>query len=126
MKRTWLKVLVLVLALCMILPAVVACKPDTPEIPDNPNTPDNPDTPDNPNTPDNPDTPDNPNTPGDPDTPDEPAKVGYVDDGKTYSYRMAPSNIPDNWNYHTYTSNESTYVLSYTGSSLLPPPPAFP
>ena len=52
-----------------------------------------------------------------PDDPKNPA-VGYVDDGKTYSYRMAPSDLPDNWNYHTYTSNSSTYVLSYTGSSL--------
>lgn len=52
-----------------------------------------------------------------PDDPKDPA-VGYVDDGKTYSYRMAPSILPDNWNYHTYTANEATYVLSYTGSSL--------
>lgn len=45
-------------------------------------------------------------------------KPSYTDDGKTYSYRMGPSDIPENWNIHTYTSNASTYVLDYTEDSL--------
>ncbi len=50
--------------------------------------------------------------------PEEPQKPSYMDDGKTYTYRMGPSDIPDNWNIHTYTSSSSTYVLNYTEDSL--------
>ncbi len=47
-----------------------------------------------------------------------PSGEGYVDDGKQYTYRMAPSDIPESWNYHTYQSNSSTYVLDYTSDGL--------
>ncbi|MBQ7326416.1 MAG: hypothetical protein IJW93_02940 [Clostridia bacterium] len=43
---------------------------------------------------------------------------GYKDDGKTYSYRMAPADLPDAWNLHTYQSNSSTYVLDYSSDAL--------
>ncbi len=43
---------------------------------------------------------------------------GYQDDGKVYSYRMAPSDLPESWNVHTYQSNTSTYVLDYSSDSL--------
>ena len=43
---------------------------------------------------------------------------GYVDDGKTYSYRMGPSDLPEAWNVHTYQSNSSTYVLDYSSDAL--------
>ena len=43
---------------------------------------------------------------------------GYKDDGKTYSYRMAPADLPDSWNLHTYQSNSSTYVLDYSSDAL--------
>jgi len=45
-------------------------------------------------------------------------KKGLSDDGKTYSYRMGPSDIPESWNYHTYQSDSSTYVLDYTSDGL--------
>ena len=45
-------------------------------------------------------------------------KKGYQDDGKTYSYRMGPADLPDAWNLHTYQSNSSTYVLDYSSDSL--------
>ena len=35
-----------------------------------------------------------------------------------YSYRMGPSDLPTSWNYHTYQSNSSTYVLDYSSDSL--------
>lgn len=37
---------------------------------------------------------------------------------KGYSYRMGPSDLPTSWNYHTYQSNSSTYVLDYSSDSL--------
>ncbi len=37
---------------------------------------------------------------------------------KVYSYRMGPSDIPTSWNYHTYQSNSSTYVLDYSSDTL--------
>ena len=43
---------------------------------------------------------------------------GYVDDGKTYSYRMGPSDLPESWNVQTYQSNSSTYVLDYSSDAL--------
>ena len=43
---------------------------------------------------------------------------GYKDDGKTYSYRMGPADLPDAWNIHTYQSNSSTYVLDYSSDAL--------
>lgn len=46
------------------------------------------------------------------------APTGYQDDGKTYSYRMGPADIPESWNVHTYQSNSSTYVLDYTSEGL--------
>lgn len=39
-------------------------------------------------------------------------------DPKEYSYRMAPSDLPTEWNVHTYQSNSSTYVLDYSSDSL--------
>ncbi len=43
----------------------------------------------------------------------------WVDDqGKNYTWRSAPTTIPSNWNYHTYQSNEATYILNYTSDSL--------
>jgi len=59
--------------------------------------------------------------PTDTPTPDpnpDPGPVGYQDDGKTYSYRMGPSDLPDSWNVHTYQSNSSTYVLDYSSDAL--------
>ncbi len=44
--------------------------------------------------------------------------VKFVDDGKTYSYRMAPSSLPTSWNSHTYKSNDGTYILDYATDSL--------
>lgn len=51
-------------------------------------------------------------------TPTPGGEKGYVDDGKTYTYRMGPSDIPEAWNLHTYQSNSSTYVLDYAGDAL--------
>ena len=40
-------------------------------------------------------------------------------DGKgEYTYRLGPSDLPTAWNYHTYESNASTYVLDYTSDGL--------
>ena len=47
-----------------------------------------------------------------------PGPVGYQDDGKTYSYRMGPADLPDSWNVHTYQSNSSTYILDYSSDAL--------
>lgn len=47
-----------------------------------------------------------------------PTTGGYKDDGKTYSYRMGPSDLPEAWNLHTYQSNSSTYVLDYSSDAL--------
>lgn len=61
------------------------------------------------------------NTSGSGDTTATPGGVseqGYVDDGKQYTYRMAPSDLPESWNVHTYQSNSSTYVLDYTSDAL--------
>lgn len=45
--------------------------------------------------------------------------IGYwVDDSKTYSYRMGPSDLPTSWNSHTYQSSSSTYVLNYSEDAL--------
>ncbi len=41
----------------------------------------------------------------------------YKDD-KYYTYRMAPSDLPEAWNIHTYQSNSATYVLDYSSDSL--------
>ena len=41
-----------------------------------------------------------------------------TNDLKNYSYRMGPSSLPTSWNYHTYQSNASTYILDYCGDSL--------
>ena len=87
MKRTLIRILVLVMALAMVLPMAFACGKN--------------------------DKPGNGTTPG-----GDTAKRGYQDDGKTYSYRMGPSDIPNSWNVHTYQSNSSTYVLDYTSDSL--------
>ena len=35
-----------------------------------------------------------------------------------YSYRMGPSDLPTSWNYHTYVSNSSTFVLDYSSDTL--------
>ena len=48
----------------------------------------------------------------------DPVIEGYKDDGKTYSYRMGPSDLPDAWNVHTYQSNSATYVLDYSSDAL--------
>ncbi len=45
-------------------------------------------------------------------------RPAYQDDGKTYSYRMGPSDLPESWNYHTYQSDSSTYILDYTSDGL--------
>ena len=47
-----------------------------------------------------------------------PSDKGYVDDGKQYTYRMAPADLPESWNLHTYQSNSSTYVLDYSSDAL--------
>ncbi len=41
-----------------------------------------------------------------------------INDPKYYTYRMAPSDLPESWNVQTYQSNSSTYVLDYTSDSL--------
>ena len=88
MKRTLIRILLLVLALAMVLPMAFACKKDG-------NKPD-----------------------GGKNNDGNTTQRGYRDDGKTYSYRMGPSDIPTAWNVHTYQSNSSTYVLDYTSDSL--------
>lgn len=35
-----------------------------------------------------------------------------------YSYRLGPADLPTSWNFHTYQSNSSTYVLDYTTDAL--------
>lgn len=40
------------------------------------------------------------------------------EDGKTYSYRMGPSDLPTSWNYHTYQSDSSTYILDYASDGF--------
>ena len=39
-------------------------------------------------------------------------------DAKVYSYRMGPADLPTSWNYHTYQSNSSTYILEYASDAL--------
>ena len=39
-------------------------------------------------------------------------------DAKVYSYRMGPADLPTSWNYHTYQSNSSTYILDYASDAL--------
>lgn len=91
MKSTLVKVLVVVMALAMVLPMVVACKKD------NGNT----------------------TTTAPAGTNTNPAAaVKPWEDGKTYTYRMGPSDLPTMWNVQDYQSNSSTYVLDYTSDSL--------
>ncbi len=45
-------------------------------------------------------------------------ETGRTEDDKTYTYRMAPSDLPEAWNVQTYQSNSSTYVLDYSSDSL--------
>ncbi len=87
MKRTLIRILVLVMALAMVLPMAFACGKN--------------------------DKPDNGTNPG-----GDTTKRGYQDDGKTYTYRLGPSDIPTSWNVHTYQSDSSTYVLDYASDSL--------
>lgn len=42
----------------------------------------------------------------------------WVNDTKSYTYRMGPSKLPTAWNVHTYQENMSTYVLDYISDSL--------
>lgn len=39
-------------------------------------------------------------------------------DAKVYTYRMGPADLPTSWNYHTYQSNSSTYILDYASDAL--------
>ena len=82
------KILSLILVAVMCIGILASCTPSS-------NTPDTP-------------------TPG----PDNTPTGGYKDDGKTYSYRMGPADLPDSWNVHTYQSNSSTYVLDYSSDAL--------
>ena len=63
---------------------------------------------------------DAPTTPGptEPSSTEPAGPTGYVDDGKTYSYRTGPSDLPESWNLHTYQSNSSTYVLDNSSDTL--------
>lgn len=99
MKSTLVKVLVVVLALAMVLPMVVACKKDD----NGGNTTTTAGAGSNPTSPDN--------------TNPVPT-VKPWDDGKTYTYRMGPSSLPTTWNVHTYQSNDATYILDYTSDAL--------
>ncbi len=45
-------------------------------------------------------------------------KTAGIYDTKNYTYRMAPSDLPESWNVQTYQSNSSTYVLDYSSDSL--------
>lgn len=38
--------------------------------------------------------------------------------GATYTYRVATSKLPSNWNIHDYQTNDATTVLDYTTDSL--------
>ncbi len=49
---------------------------------------------------------------------DQVDKTAGIYDEKYYTYRMAPSDLPESWNVQTYQSNSSTYVLDYTSDSL--------
>lgn len=91
MKSTLVKVLVVVMALAMVLPMVVACKKD------NGGTT---------------------TTASGMNTTDPAAAVKPWEDGKTYTYRMGPSSLPTTWNIHTYQSNDATYILDYTSDAL--------
>ncbi len=42
----------------------------------------------------------------------------WVKDTAAYTYRMAPSDLPTSWNYHTYETASSTYVLDYSSDAL--------
>lgn len=42
----------------------------------------------------------------------------WVNDTKEYTWRAGPTQIPTNWNYHTYQANDATYVLDYTSDGL--------
>lgn len=53
-----------------------------------------------------------------PDKTDTDLTVKPWEDGKTYSYRMGPASLPNTWNYHTYQSNDATYILDYTSDAL--------
>lgn len=90
MKRAFPRWIALFLVLVMVFAGLVSCKDK-----------------------DKTTTPNNPSNPSDPTV-----KVGYQDDGKTYTYRIGPSDLPTSWNVHTYQSNASTYVLDYTSDAL--------
>lgn len=50
---------------------------------------------------------------------DQPVREGYwVNDDKTYSYRLGPSDLPTAWNIQTYQANQATYILDYTEDAL--------
>ena len=45
--------------------------------------------------------------------------TSWLDDqGKNYTWRSAPTQIPSNWNYHTYKDAVATYILDYTSDAL--------
>ena len=46
------------------------------------------------------------------------ANIKFKNAYNGYSYRMGPSDLPTSWNYHTYQSNSSTFVLDYSSDSL--------
>ena len=90
MKSTFVKVLVVVMALAMMLPLVAACKKNNPT-----------------------GTTAAAGTTAGP----EQTKLPW-EDGKEYTYRMGPSDLPTMWNVHNYQSNSSTYVLDYASDAL--------
>lgn len=90
MKSTFVKVLVVVMALAMMLPMVAACKKTNPT-----------------------------GTTAANGTTGGPEKIVLPwDDGKVYTYRMGPSDLPTMWNIHNYQSNSSTYILDYASDAL--------
>ncbi len=91
--RRFISILALVLVCAMAL-SLAACQPKNPTPPGGGTTA-------------------GPNGGNDPD----PDTTG-INDPKYYTYRMAPSDLPEHWNVQTYESNASTYVLDYTSDSL--------
>lgn len=42
----------------------------------------------------------------------------WVNDTKNYTWRAGPSDLPTNWNVHTYQANQATYILDHTSDAL--------
>ncbi len=99
MNSKFFKSVLAMLLAALMLVSVVACTPDDP-VDTDPAT-------------------DAPETDPATDAPETDAPVvGWVDDGKTYTYRTYTAQSPSNWNELTYQDNNDTQIMNYLGSSF--------